>query len=270
MNKKAFLAVSITLLIPLLSYFLVKYESGKAVVMPRKYLLDSVRTLIKDGKQTDDSIWHTTANIRLVNQLGDTVNLYDIKNKSIIMDFFFTSCASICPTLTKNMANLQRGFLKGGDPMHAPDSSVVQFVSFSIDPERDSVARLKAYADKFGVKHDNWWFLTGNKDSIDNFAFQELKVDKFSTEPIDPNFVHTSRFVLLDKYYVVRGFYNGLDSNSLNQLARDAGLLMMENNVDHPEPLPFDPVELGLFLLITAVIVVTAMRFIFKKRKQND
>ena len=91
------------------------------------------------------------------------------------MDFFFTSCASICPTLTKNMANLQRGFLKGGDPMHAPDSTVVQFVSFSIDPERDSVARLKSYADKFGVKHDNWWLLTGNKDSIDNFAFPGIE-----------------------------------------------------------------------------------------------
>ncbi len=266
MTKKALLALCVALLIPLVSYFLVKYESGKAVIMPRKYLLDSVTSIIKDGNQTDDSIWHTTANIRLVNQLGDTVSLYDIKGKAIIMDFFFTSCASICPTLTKNMAMLQRGFLKGGDPMQPLDSSVAQFLSFSIDPERDSGARLKAYADRFGAKHDSWWFLTGNKDSIDNFAFQELKVDKFSTEPIDPNFVHTSRFVLLDQYYVVRGYYDGLDSNSLNKLAHDVGLLMMENNASHPSPLPFDPKAMSLFFLATFIIVIVGLFFIFKKK----
>ncbi len=265
MTKKALLALCVALIIPLLSYFLVKYESNKATIMPRKYLLDSVVTTIKDGKQTDDSIWHTTANIRLVNQLGDTVSLYDIKNKAIIMDFFFTSCASICPTLTKNMAMLQQGFLKGGDSTMPVDSSIVQFISFSIDPERDSVSRLKTYADKFGAKHDNWWFLTGNKDSIDNFAFQELKVDKFSTEPIDPNFIHTSRFVLLDQDYVVRGFYNGLDSNSLNKLAHDVGLLMMENDPKHPEPLPFDPAEMRMFFLATFLIVIVGLWFIFKK-----
>jgi protein SCO1 len=266
MTKKALLALCVALLIPLVSYFFVKYESGKAVTMPRRYLLDSVTTTIKDGKQIDDSIWHTTANIRLVNQLGDTVNLYDIKGKAIIMDFFFTSCASICPALTKNMAMLQRGFLKGGDPMDPVENNVVQFLSFSIDPERDSVARLKAYADRFSAKHDSWWFLTGNKDSIDNFAFQELKVDKFSTEPIDPNFVHTSRFVLLDQDYVVRGFYNGLDSNSLNQLAHDVGFLMMENDPKHPEPLPFDPLEMGLFFIAAFVIVVIGLYFVFKKK----
>jgi protein SCO1/2 len=266
MTKKALLALCVALLIPLVSYFFVKYESDKAVTMPRKYLLDSVTTTIKDGKQIDDSIWHTTANIRLVNQLGDSVNLYDIKGKAIIMDFFFTSCGSICPTLTKNMAMLQRGFLKGGDPMDPVESNVVQFMSFSIDPERDSVARLKAYADRFGANHDNWWFLTGNKDSIDNFAFQELKVDKFSTEPIDPNFVHTSRFVLLDQDYVVRGFYNGLDSNSLNQLAHDVGFLMMENDPKHPEALPFDPAEMGLFFLAAFIIVIVGLYFVFKKK----
>ncbi|MGI8950613.1 MAG: SCO family protein [Chitinophagaceae bacterium] len=266
MNKKALLAICIALIIPLICYYILKYESNEAVVLPRKYLLDSLVTTVKDGRQTTDSIWHTTANIRLVNQLGDTVNLYDIKGKAIVIDFFFTSCASICPTLTKNMVKLQQSFLKGGDAMDPVDSSIVQFVSFTVDPERDSVARLKAYADRFGVNHDNWWMLTGPKDSIYNFAFEQLKVDKFSTEPIDPNFVHTSRFVLLDKNYVVRGYYDGLDSSSLNQLAKDIGILMLENDPNHPDPLPFDPISLAVFLLITIVIVVVVTAFIFKRK----
>lgn len=266
MSKKALLALCIAIIIPTISYLLVKFTSDKAIEMPRRYLLDSVATKVEDGRMVTDSIWHTTANITLQNQLGDTVSLYDIKGKAIVADFFFTSCGSICPTLTKNMAKLQQSFLRGGDTRQKIDTSVVQFLSFSIDPERDSVARLKAYADRFGVNHDNWWFLTGSKDSIYNFAFEQLKVDKFSTEPIDPHFVHTSRFVLLDKNYVVRGFYNGLDSVSLRHLAQDIGYLMLEKDTGEEAKLPFDPVTMGIFFAITLVVVVVAIRLIFKNK----
>ncbi|WP_204336568.1 SCO family protein, partial [Proteus mirabilis] len=73
-----------------------------AVNMPRKYLLDTVVTRVEKGKEVIDSIWHKTANISLVNQLGDTVSLYDKQGKIIVIDFFFTSCRSICPRMTQN------------------------------------------------------------------------------------------------------------------------------------------------------------------------
>ena len=174
MNKKALLAICIAVLFPFVSYFLVKTASDNAVLMPNHYLPDSVVTSVIDGKMHTDTVWHKVADIRLVNQLGDTVNLYDIKGKIIVADFIFTSCGYICPKLTQNMAKLQQSFLKGGDPMQKPDSSIVQFVSFTIDPERDSVAKLKQYADKFGVNPDSWWMLTGSKDSIYNYIFQEI------------------------------------------------------------------------------------------------
>ena len=174
--------------------------------MPRKYLLDTVVTRVDKGKMITDSIWHTTANIHLRNQLGDAVSLYDKPGKIIVADFFFTSCRSICPRLTANMAKLQQSFIKGGDLRKKIDSSIVQFISFSVDPAHDSVSVLKNYADRFNVNHDNWWMLTGSRDSIYKFAFEELKVDKFSEEPISPDFVHTSRFVLIDKEYKVRGY----------------------------------------------------------------
>jgi protein SCO1/2 len=266
MNKKALLAICLAVLLPLICYVFVKFASERAVDMPRRYLLDSVQTRVQHGKILTDSIWHTTANITLVNQLGDRVSLYDIKGKVIVADFFFTSCGSICPILTSNMVKLQRSFLKGGDTRQKIDTSIVQFLSFSIDPERDSVNRLKDYADKYGVSHDNWWFLTGPKDTIYNFAFEQLKVDKFTIEPIDPDFVHTSRFVLMDKHYVVRGFYNGLDSISLGKLARDIGLLMLEKDTTQPPQLPFDPVLMGIFFVITLLIVVVVIRFVFKRK----
>lgn len=268
MRKTTILALCLALIIPIIGYLFVKYASERNIEMPRHYLPDSIVNHAQDGKMMDDTVWHTVADIRLQNQLGDTVNLYDIQNKVIVADFFFTSCASICPKLTKNMVKLQRSFAKGGDRFHSIDTSVVQFVSFTIDPERDSAPRLKAYADRFGVNHDNWWFLTGNKDSIYNFIFEQLKVDKYSNEPIDPNFVHTSRFVLIDKMHQIRGYYDGTDSTSLGKLAKDVGLLMVEK-ATNPEPLPFDPALMAIFLAITIVVVVIGVSILFRKKKIN-
>jgi len=270
MNKKALLAISLAVLIPLVGYLLIKTASDKAITMPNHYLPDSIISIVKDGKMTTDTVWHKVANIKLVNQLGDSVSLYDIKEKIIVADFFFTSCAYICPKLTQNMVRLQRSFLKGGDPMNSPDSSIVQFVSFTIDPERDSAKKLKQYADKFGVNHDNWWFLTGSKDSIYNFIFQELKVDKYDTEgPIDPNFAHTQRFVLLDKDFNVRGYYNGLDSVAMGGLAKDIGLLTLERSTN-PEPLPFDPKQMAIFFAITFIAVVIILFIMFPKKSKDQ
>lgn len=145
---------------------------------------------------------------------------------------------------------------------------VVQFISFTVDPERDSVPRLKNYADRFGVDPGNWWLLTGNKDSIYDFAFEQLKVDKFSDEPINPDFVHTSRFVLLDRNYYVRGYYNGLDSSSLEQLSKDIGILMLEKDPVH-DTLPFDPVQMLIFFIIAVFATIIATTLLFRKRKEN-
>jgi protein SCO1/2 len=266
MSKKAILALMIAILIPAVSYILLKTASDHAVVMPRKYLLDSVVSVVKNGKQENDSIWHVTKNIRLINQLGDTVNLYDKQGKIIVMNFFFTSCRSICPMLTHNMVKMQQSFMNGGEVRNKIDTSIVQFISMSIDPERDSVPVLKNYADRFGVNPDNYWMLTGKKDSIYRFAFEELKVDQFSVEPISPDFIHTSRFVLLDRNIVVRGYYDGLDkdSTSLSQLARDIGLLMLEKDKTKKSELFLEIIDLkwlwAIVVLIVAIFVVVFYR----------
>jgi protein SCO1/2 len=93
------------------------------------------------------------------------------------------------------------------------DSSYVRFLSFSVDPERDSPDVLKKYADKYAVNHDTWWFLTGDKKKIYDFAFNELKLGLQDGKGIDSNFIHTQKFVLIDKNRNVRGYYNGLDSS---------------------------------------------------------
>jgi protein SCO1/2 len=120
------------------------------------------------------------------------------------------------------MKKLQDAFTK--------TDTIVRFVSFTVDPKRDSAARLKAYADKYNVNHDTWWFLTGPKNEIYDIALNEFKASVAQEEGVDTNFIHTDKFFLLDKNRVVRGWYSGLDSAHLDKLVDDVILLMMERD----------------------------------------
>lgn len=223
------MALCIVVLLPVVSYLFVKEISRDAVNMPRRYFADTVINKIVDGKNISDTVWHSVENIELVNQLGDTVSLDDIKGSIIIADFFFTRCPSICPTLTRNMKILQDA-MKMKDYRRKIDSSYVRFISFSVDPERDSVAALKKYADRYAINHDTWWMLTGPKKKIYDFAFNELKLGLQDGEGIDSNFIHTEKFVLMDRERIVRGYYNGTDSASMSKLAEDLTILMLEKD----------------------------------------
>ncbi len=273
MSKKSIYALLIAICIPLFCYLWLKSASDTAIVMPQKYFLDSVANKTVNGKMQTDSFWHKTANIRLINQLGDTVNLYDIKGKIIVIDLFFTHCNSICPRITRSMKLLQESFQKGGDSRNKIDTSIVQFLSISVDPERDSATVLKTFADRFGVDSDNWWMLTGNRDSIYKFIFEELKIDKLSKEPVTPEFAHTSRFVILDRNYVVRGRlnepYSGLDSSSLKTMAKDVGLLMLEKDKTQKSEVFQAIKELKWLWVIIVSIVAVFVVIMIQNKKLN-
>jgi protein SCO1 len=229
LSKKSVLALSLVVILPVICYLLVRSLSADAITMPRRFYPDSVVTSIVDGKQKHDTAWHRVKNISLTNQLGNEISLDDIKGKIIIMDFFFTRCPSICPTLTRNMKAIQDG-LRLKDVTKNVDTSFLHFLSFSVYPERDSVPVLKKYADRNGINHDIWWLLTGPKKVIYDFALNEIKLPLQDGETVDSNFIHTERFVLLDRDHVIRGYYSGLDSVALARLAEDVTLLMLERD----------------------------------------
>lgn len=222
MNKRTLLAISVAVLLPLVSYLIVKHYSTTAVVMPKRYFYDTVVQVSKDGKMVDDTIWHKVRPIVLTNQFGKPVSLNDsaLKGKILVVDFIFTSCPTICPTLTRNMKRIQDAF---------KTDSVLRYVSITVDPARDSAAKLKAYGDRFNINHDTWTMLTGPKDSIYHLALKEFKANIAEAE-VDTNFIHTPKFFLLDKERVVRGWYDGLDSTHLDKLINDAVLLMLERD----------------------------------------
>lgn len=222
MNKRAILGLLLAMLLPAIGYLLVKHYSEEAVQMPRRYFFDSVSTVEKNGKLVTDTIWHKVKNIELVNQLGKKVNLDSLKGKVLVIDFFFSRCPTICPGMATAMKRLQHSFGDGKD-------SIVQFISVSVDPEHDSVPQLRNFANRFTSNHDSWWFVTGNKKEIYDFALQELKASIADAE-VDTAFIHTENFFLLDRERVVRGWYNGFDSVKQAKLVRDIPLLMLEKN----------------------------------------
>ena len=206
--------------LPVIGYELVKYYSEVAVQMPRRYFYDSITTVEKRGKIVPDTIWHEVKNMTFTNQLGKTVTLDSLKGKILVIDFFFTKCPTICPGMARSMKKLQDSYTNSKD-------SIVQFISISIDPERDSFPRLREFANRYTSNHDSWWFVTGNKRDIYDFAIKEIKAN-IADVGADTAFPHTENFFLLDRDRVVRGWYNGFDTIKQAQLVRDIPMLMLE------------------------------------------
>lgn len=256
MKKSAFLALTIAILIPLLGYFFLKEVGKDAVFIPKHYFYDSVN-VAKNGKT--DTVWHKVRNIEFTNQLGKNVLLDDAHGKVLVVNFFFTRCPSICPKLTASMKRLQESFVKNPD--------IVQFISISVDPIHDSVSVLRKYADKHKIDHDTWWMVTGDKTEIYDFAIHEMKAN-IADPGIDTAFIHTEDIFLLDSNRIIRGWYNGLDSNAQARLVRDIPTLMLEKSKDSPSVFrKFIPVLPLIFIGIGIVIVI--MVFLEKSKKKN-
>ncbi len=262
MNRKALLALALAIVMPLAGYYIVKYYSQQAVHMPPRYFTpDTVIVSEKNGKTVIDTVWHRVKNIAFTNQLGKRVSLDSLHGKVIVIDFFFTRCPSICPGLARNMKRLQDAFVK--------NDSIVQFISISVDPEHDSVPQLRKFADRYNANHDTWWFVTGDKKEIYDFAFNELKASLADKE-VDTAFLHTENFFLLDTNRVVRGWYNGFDSAKQSQLVRDIPLLRLEKNKKAPSVLrDLIPILPIVFIAIGIVIVVILILNNRKNKQRN-
>lgn len=258
MNSKAILALMLALVMPFAGYYIVKYYSKEAVHMPARYFTpDSVIVSEKNGKTVTDTIWHKVKNIQFTNQLGKKVSLDDLKGRILVIDFFFTRCPSICPGLARSMKRLQDSFLK--------NDSIVQFISISIDPEHDSVPQLRKFADRYNANHDTWWFVTGDKKEIYDFALHEMKAGLADTE-VDSAFIHTENFFLLDSNRIVRGWFNGFDTIKQAELVRDIPLLMLERDRKKPSVLrEFIPILPVIFIAIGIVFIV----ILFFNRQKN-
>ncbi|MDA9555612.1 SCO family protein [Pelobium sp.] len=182
---------------------------------------DFTPSFISDKEAVSNQITHQIADFSFINQDGATITQKNIEGKIHVADFFFTSCGSICPIMTKNMSKINKAFEKDAD---------VALLSYSVTPWIDDVKRLKAYALRNNINAKNWNLLTGNKAEIYDlarksyFAEEDLGYSKDSTD-----FLHTEHFILVDKHKRIRGIYNGTLDLEIEQLIKDITLLKQED-----------------------------------------
>ena len=145
----------------------------------------------------------------------------DIRNRIYVAEYFFTTCKGICPKMNKNMKAIYEQF--------KVDSNFL-IVSHTVNPDTDSLPVLRHYADSLGADVSNWWFLTGSKESLYKTARESYLLDdpKNSTKNIDEQFLHTQFFTLVDRQGRVRGVYDGIKKEEVDQLMTDIKTLIKE------------------------------------------
>jgi protein SCO1/2 len=164
---------------------------------------------------------HRVLDFELFNHLGDSVSLEDVAGDILVVDFFFTRCATICPLMTQNLKRVQDRL----DPQMP-----VRILSHSVTPQADSVSVLNRYAQKHGANPALWWFLTGEKTEVYRLARQSYFSCLDEGDGGFQDFVHTENIVLVDAKGRLRGFYDGTDEKAMSQLFNDLTFLLKKKS----------------------------------------
>lgn len=165
-----------------------------------------------------DTLYHKIPEFSYLNQDGQVVSNESYADQIYIADFFFVHCPSICPKVTQQMLRLHDRYI---------DDPRVKLVSHTLDPKRDSIPVLKAYADKIDVKSKQWDFLLGKEDETLEIA-DEYFVPAFKDPDAPGGFDHSGKLILVDKDRHVRGFAEGTDPESVTSFFKTIDQLLDE------------------------------------------
>lgn len=191
---------------------------GLAVVVGRQVPFRG--GVVQEGAPGELADYGQVPEFALVSQTGDSLRLTALRGHVWIANFIFTTCGSICPMMSAQFERLERRLAPG-----------VRLVSFSVDPERDTPAKLAEYGQRYGATPDRWLFLTGNKPQMRRLIMEgfHLGVEEATPEEIAQGaetILHSTRFVLVDAAAHIRGYYDGADDAAVEQLRHDAGRLL--------------------------------------------
>lgn len=151
----------------------------------------------------------------MIDQTGRPFGRDDLNGKINIVDFFFSSCPGVCPVMHGNMIDLYYSL---------GETDLARIVSVSVDPERDSLPALQAYADSLGVSDDMWVFLRAPIEQV-----VELCEKGFMLPADNLPMGHTTRFTLVDTKGRIRGYYDGMDRSSVRILKSHLRLMVEED-----------------------------------------
>lgn len=192
------------------------------------------------GKRPGEAldVFGTVPDFSLIERSGRQVGLLDLAGKVWITNFIYTHCPDTCPLQSAEMAKLQADFA---------EEKVLRLVSITVDPERDNPEVLSQYAKRYGADPERWLFLTGEKRTIYRLALEGFRLSVvdpaegvkswlFGPIPVlahhgetGKQFIHSSRFVLVDRRARIRGYYHSNDEEALERLRANARKLLRED-----------------------------------------
>ena len=162
-----------------------------------------------------------------INQDSQAITNDFYRGKVYVVEFFFSSCTTICPIMNRNMLQVSKEFASQEN---------FGIASISIDPSFDTPQVLKAYANRYNATHPNWNFLTGDKDTIHKLSNEGFKLFAAQDKDEIDGFSHSGLFALIDQNGVVRSrkdkhgnplfYYNGLEQESIDMLIQDIKKLL--------------------------------------------
>lgn len=165
----------------------------------------------------------------LINQNKEKINNDAYQGKVYVLEFFFTSCPTICPKMNKSMLEIENKFF--GNPNFG-------IVSITIDPGHDTPEVLKSHAELLGVRSSNWNFLTGDRAVIFDLANKGFNLYAGENSKVSGGFEHSGLFALIDKKGNIRCrkddfgnpilYYDGLEKNGVKAIQQDINILLKE------------------------------------------
>ncbi len=173
---------------------------------------------IPDILENGDTVLHTIPEFQFIDQDSNRVTKETFDGKIYVADFFFTSCPSICPIMTREMKRIYDQY---------PTESRLMFLSHSIDTRHDSVPVLKAYAEGLEIDDDRWRFITGNKEEIFAIANDYFNV-AFENEDAPGGYDHSGKLILVDTNGHIRSYCDGTDPESVDRFMLDIDKLLKE------------------------------------------
>lgn len=166
---------------------------------------------------------HTIGNFLFLNQEGKLITQKDVKGKVFVAEYFFTTCGTICPIMNQQMQRVQDAY---------KNQQNFRILSFTVNPEVDTVEQMKRYADQHGADSKQWFFLTGTREKLYDLArksFFVLKPAEAENQgDVGSDFIHTNNFVLVDQKMRIRGYYDGTNTKEVDELILDIELLLKE------------------------------------------
>ena len=163
--------------------------------------------------------FHRIADFELINQNGKTVTNENFNGKIYVADFFFTTCPTICISMTDNLLKVQK---------EIQNNPNILLISHSVTPKIDSVTQLKKYAIEKGVNDKKWHLVTGDKKVIYKLARKSYLAVKDEGDGGPFDMIHTENFILVDPDKRIRGFYDGTDSKEIKRLLLEIKILNSE------------------------------------------